>query len=136
MGKSKKFVPVNHLIVKAFKEAAPEIPCSHIRYSGKSKEYALFSFTSRIPKHFYSGDQNMLETYGFIDLFTVSDPSVKGSITEKIEKALEDNGVWVGNITEVGYDEKIGLFHIEFEIRIYSRLIRGDTDEYKEIRRR
>ena len=114
----KSYTPVNNIIVAAMAEVFPDIPCGHLRYTGKSQNYAIFRVSSRIKKGIGSGNNRRVDSYGFIDIYTRYDLTVSGSELEMVDEIFSENGIWVRGINSLDYQEEVNLFHVEIEFII------------------
>lgn len=111
----KTYVSINKEIVKAL---SPIIPISHLNYTGTSKDYATFEVSSRQKALEASGDNFGIDCYGYIDVFTASDPSrEQDSLIEKIDSALEERDISVVTIRGTEYVQSMNCYHTEITFR-------------------
>lgn len=90
------------------------VPIEYLRYTGKEKTYATYTFTDDSPTLF--GDDKEIGSVVSIDIDIFSDSNYL-AIQEEIESLLEKNNyIRVGCSPDM-YEEDTGLYHktIEFE---------------------
>jgi hypothetical protein len=112
----------NALIVSALKPLFPKdsddnYPISHIEYPGNAEQFCIFQFSNRQPEVHSSGRNNSVIVYGYVDFFSISDESGQGKLNQQIEAALQEAGIVVSGVADVGKDNA-GFYHTEFEIWI------------------
>lgn len=108
----KTYVSVNKKIVSAIK---PIMPIAHLNYKGTSPNYATFNIPVRQAAMLQAGTNEKVRVYGYIDVFTVSDPSVANSVLDQIDDALVSAGFSVINIATVAYIDELEKYHSEIE---------------------
>jgi len=108
----KSFVSVNRLLVGALRNI---IPIAHLRYSGTSPDYATFNIPVRQATMLQSGKNEKVRVYGYIDVFTVSDPSTSSSVLADIDTALAEAGFHVMNIGTIAFIDELKKYHSEIE---------------------
>ena len=111
----KSFVSVNRLLVGAFKNI---MPIAHLKYSGTSPDYATFNIPVRQATMLQSGKNEKVRVYGYIDVFTVSDPSTSSSVLADIDQALAEAGFHVMNIGTIAFIDELKKYHSEIEFAI------------------
>lgn len=114
----KTFVSVNRRLVGAIRTI---MPIAHLRFSGvdspenKYKDYAIFNIPVRKATMLQSGKNEKVRVYGYIDVFTVDDPSTSTSVLEEIDEALSNAGFNVINIATISHIDELGRYHSEIE---------------------
>lgn len=108
------YVSINRKLKSAL---SPILPIAHGDYGGKDDAYAVFRVSSRTKSVIGSGENQAVVCYGFIDVFTKTNSSVEDSVLSKIDKALEENGFMVANITDPEYIYDKHYFHAEVTFR-------------------
>lgn len=108
----KTFVSVNKLLTGAVK---PIMPIAHLKYSGSSQDYATFNIPVRQASMLQAGGNEKVRVYGYIDVFTVADPSVSSSVLADIDTALAEAGFHVMNIATVDFIDELKKYHSEIE---------------------
>lgn len=115
----KTYASINKLIVKTLSQI---LPTALLKYSGKDNLYATFRVSSRKKRLLASGDNYGISCYGFIDVFSKSNPSIENSVLGKIDEALSNAGFTVLNITDAEYVYDKGEYHAEITFRyLYER---------------
>lgn len=108
------YVSINSKLKKAL---SPILPTAHGSYGGKEDAYAVFRVSSRTKSLIGSGENQAVVCYGFIDVFTKTNSSVKDSVLSQIDKALEENGFIVANISDPVYLYDKHYFQAEVTFR-------------------
>lgn len=108
------YVSINRKLKSAL---SPILPTAHGDYGGKDDAYAVFRVSARTKSVIGSGENQAVVCYGFVDVFTKTNSSVENSVLFKIDKALEENGFMVANITDPEYIYDKHYFHAEVTFR-------------------
>lgn len=111
----KTFISVHKLLTGAVK---PIMPIAHLKYPGSSEDYATFNIPVRQPSMLQAGTNERIRVYGYIDVFTVADPSTSTSVLDEMDQALTGAGFSVMNIATVAYLEELKKYHSEIEFAI------------------
>lgn len=115
----KTYVSINHEITAAL---SPILPTAHLTYNGRSPEYIIFRVENMRSTQHASGDNQGVICYGFVDIFTVEDPSRRGSLLEEIDYALEEHDFKVASIGPVEYYKYSQKYHTEIAFHCLVKL--------------
>lgn len=111
----KTFISINKKLIAAI---SPIIPIAHLKLPEQpeqSENYALFNIPVRQPSMLQAGTNERIRVYGYIDVFTVADPSTSTSVLDEMDQALTGAGFSVMNIATVAYLEELEKYHSEIE---------------------